>query len=69
MLRNKMNHDIALTHPSSQTQRTLCYHHIRSQGCPSKYEQFFFLWKTLYQVKTSLIEMESVNFLKVVDVW
>ena len=26
-------------------------------------------WKTLLQVKTSLIEMECSNFLKIVDVW
>jgi site-specific DNA recombinase len=27
------------------------------------------LWKTLYQVRTSLIEMECANFLKIVDLW
>lgn len=27
------------------------------------------LWKSLYQVRTSLIEMECANFLKVVEMW
>lgn len=27
------------------------------------------LWKSLNQVRTSLIEMECPNFLKVVDLW
>lgn len=41
----------------------------RFSKLPYSSTYFYILWKSLNQVRTSLIEMECPNFLKIVDLW